>query len=499
MVNFANNLLNRVLNRVEWVGNKLPDPVTLFVLACVVLVLLSAVAANLDVGVSHPVSAGTINTVNLLSGEIAQRLLVEMPQTFAGFAPLGLVLLIMMGIGVADKSGLIAAALKMFIAKVPQRFLSLAVVFAGILSSLAADVGYVVLIPLSAVVFLSCGRHPLAGLAAGFAGVSAGYSANLVLTAIDPLLAGLTEEAAQIIDEQYQVLPTANYYLMVAFVPVLTLLGAWVTDRLIEPRLQQHRISREVSVSAEAVNATERRAVWLTGLVCLVLLLLVAALVLPANGVLRDAKGALIPFYKSVVAILFVIFLLCGLVYGWLVGKVRSDRDLVKMMADSMADMGHYIVLAFFAAHLIVLFKWSNLGVIIAVNGAEGLKALGLSGSFLLLGFMAVVAVINIFIGSASAKWALIAPVFVPMMMLLGYPPELTQAAYRVGDSVTNILTPLMPYFPLVIVFAKKYVPELGIGTLVAMMLPYSIAFAVGASLTLLFWFGIGWPLGPGI
>ena len=494
-----NHWLNKSLNRIERIGNKLPDPVSLFVIAIGLVFLGSWVAALTDLSAIHPVDGRAIGVVSLFDAEVVQRLFVEMPKTFSNFAPLGLVLLVMLGIGVADKSGLIRSTLKLLIAKIPNKFLSLAVVFAGIMSSLAADTGYVVLIPLSAIIFLAGGRHPLAGLAASFAGVSAGFSANLILTSIDPLLAGLTEASAQLVDSEYTVFATANYYLMVALVPVLTVAGAWLTDYVVEPRLQQYKIKQTQETVDGVVNSNERRAIYITALVLLLMLCLISLLAVPQDAILRDQNGTLAPFYKSIVCLLFIVFLMCGLVYGCLTKVIRSDRDVVNMMAEAMADMGHYIVLAFFAAHLIVLFKWSNLGLIIAIEGASSLQAIGLTGPFLIVAFIVVSSVINLFIGSASAKWALIAPVFVPMMMLLGYSPELTQAAYRIGDSVTNILTPLMPYFPLVIIFARKYVPKLGIGTLVTMMLPYSIVYGALSTIVLMVWMWLNLPLGPGI
>lgn len=496
-----NKLLNSTLNTVERIGNRLPDPATLFVILIGVVMLCSWLAAALGVSVTHPGTQEQILAINLISADTVRRLLVEMPKTFAMFPPLGMVLVVMLGIGVADKSGLITAVLKRFVTNIPRWLLSGALVFAGIMSSLAADAGYVVLIPLGAVLFLGAGRHPLAGIAATFAGVSGGYTANLLLTTLDPLLASLSQVAARIIAPGYEVTVTANYFFMVALTPLLTLLGALITDRIVEPRLGPFKGAALAKASptgaAPASNDSKALAAALAAFA--VLMLIIAGMTLPQNGVLRDADGGYKPFYQSLIALMFLVFLVPGLIYGAMTGRIRNDRDAVKMSADSMADMGHYIVLAFLAAHFIALFSWSNLGLILAIGGAEMLRALEFTGLPLLIAFIIVTMVINLFIGSASAKWAVMAPVFVPMLMLLGYSPELTQAAYRVGDSVTNILTPLMPYFPLVIVFAKKYSPDFGIGTLAAMMLPYSIAFGTGATLLLIVWMLLGIPLGPGV
>lgn len=500
------SLFDRFLDGVERAGNRLPDPVTLFLLFIAVVMASSAIAAALGAGAVHPGTGERVEALSLFSGELVQRLFVELPQTFAAFPPLGLVLAVMIGIGVADKSGLIAAALRAFIGSVPDALLTASLVFAGIMSSLAVDAGYVVVIPLGAVLFAGAGRHPLAGLAAAFAGVSAGFSANLLLTGLDPLLAGFTTPAAQLIDPTYEVAATANYYLMIALTPIFVGVGTWVTERVLEPRLgawspdeagDAGAAEDEAAVTPETA-ATERRGLAWAGVVLAVTLAGVALLVVPEGAPLRGPAGELDPFFRSIVAVMLFAFLLPGLAFGIVTGSIRSDRDAVKMTADAMSDLGLYIVLAFVAAHFIALFNWSNLGTIVAISGAEGLEAIGFTGLPLLVAFVLVSALVNLLVGSASAKWAILAPIFVPMLMLLGFSPELTQGAYRLGDAFTNIVTPLMPYFPLVIVFGQRYVPSLGIGTLIGAMLPYSIAFGAVSVVVLVAWVLLGLPLGPG-
>lgn len=502
------------LDRVERVGNRLPDPLSLFAILILLTVLVSAVAAGAGVRAVHPGTQAEISAVNLLEASQIRRIFTEMPQTFAAFPPLGMVLVIMLGIGVAERSGLIAAALKGFVQAMPRGLLSATVVFAGMMSSLAVDAGYVVLIPLGAVVFHSVGRHPIVGLAAAFAGVSGGFSANLLVTSLDPLLAGFTEPAARFVDPAYEVLPTANYWLMVALVPTFTLLGAYVTDRILEPRMgpwdpsqaSADFVDTDGDRAGSELTPTERWGLRRAGLSVLLLAGAVAAMVVPQGAPLRAPDSAdlellvqrIAPFLQSMVAIMTIAFFVPGLVYGMTTGSVRSDRDVARMTAESMSSMGVYIVLAFAAAHLVAFFGWSNLGLITAIGGASFLQSIGFTGIPLLVGFVVVSATINLFIGSASAKWAIMAPVFVPMFMFMGYSPELTQAAYRIGDSVTNILTPLLPYFPLVIVFAQRYQRNMGIGTLVAAMLPYSVAFGIGGVLLLILWMLLGLPLGPG-
>ncbi len=489
--------VDRALDWVERGGNRLPDPITLFVLFALAVLAISWLASVLEWSAVHPGTEEEVTAENLLTGESIQRILVEMPQTFTDFPPLGLVLVVMIGIGVAERSGLIETALKTFVRSVPSWTVTGAIVLAGLLSSLAVDAGYVVLIPLGAVIFHGMGRHPIAGLAAAFAGVSGGFSSNLFLTALDPLLASFTEPAARLLDPDYTVPVTANYWLMMALVPVFTVTGTWVTERLLEPRLGVYTGGVEVEEDT-GLTREEARGLWVAGAVFAVSLLVVAWMVVPADGVLRGPDGEIDPFLNGIVALMLFVFFLPGLAYGIATRKVRSDRDVAEMTSETMGSMGAYIVLAFAAAHFIAFFDWSNLGLILAITGADVLEGVGFTGLPLIVAFVAVSAFINLFIGSASAKWAVMAPVFVPMLMLLGYSPELTQAAYRIGDSITNILTPLLPYYPLVIIFAQKYEEDIGIGTIISAMLPYSVVFALAAIPLLLLWVGLGIPLGPG-
>ena len=491
---------DRLLDRVERVGNALPDPVTLFFLLIGIVMILSWLASMAGLSAVHPGTDETIVVDNLFSDENIRRLFVEMPETFAAFPPLGLVLVVMLGIGVADKTGLISAALSAFVRSVPDVLLTAALVFAGIMSSLAVDAGYVVVIPLGAVLFYGAGRHPLAGLAAAFAGVSAGFSANLSLTSLDPLLAGFTQPAAQLIDPSYTVDATANYYIMIALVPVFMAAGVWVTERTVEPRLGTYTPPDDLDADAPHDLAdAERRGLRTAGWVFALSAVGVAFLIIPEGAPLRGAEGSLDPFFHSIVALMLVLFFLPGLAFGIVTKEITSDKDVAKMMADTMADMGAYIVLAFAAAHFIAMFNWSNLGSVLAISGANGLEAIGFTGLPLIVAFILVSSLINVFVGSASAKWAILAPIFVPMLMLLGYSPETTQAAYRIGDAFTNILTPLLPYFPLVIIFAQRYDEESGIGSIIALMLPYSIAFGIVSTLTLVLWIAFGLPIGPGV
>jgi aminobenzoyl-glutamate transport protein len=492
--------LDRFLALIERGGNALPHPVTLFAGMAATVVLVSAIVASFGVSVVHPGTGKTIEAVNLLTVSGLHRILTNTVSNFTGFAPLGTVLVAMLGIAVAEGTGLLGAALKLLVVSAPPRVLTPAIVFAGVMSNAGGEVGYVLLVPLAALVFLAVGRHPLAGLAAAFAGVSGGYSANLLLGTVDPLLAGLSQEAARIIDPAYTVNPAANYYFMFVSTFFLTAAGTVVTERVIEPRLGRY----EGTAAAEAVTPMtddERRGLWwaLAALVVLVGVLLAGTV--PATGFLRDPKtGDLLhsPFMSGIVAIIFVTGFVVGVAYGLGARTVQSDTDIIKGMSRAMETMGGYLVLVFFAAQFVAFFTWTNLGLIVAVEGAAVLKAAGLGTIPLVVSLILMTAFINLFMGSASAKWAIMAPVFVPMFMLLGYTPEFTQGAYRVGDSVTNIISPMMSYFALIISFVQRYQPAAGFGTVVATMLPYSMTFFVVWTLLLIVWVLAGLPLGPG-
>jgi len=490
------SFVQKFLDKVEIVGNKLPQPVTLFAILMAGVLILSWIAGSLNLSATHPGSGNQIEAVNLLSAEGIRKIFVNMVDVFADFPPLGLVLVVMIGIGVAERSGFIAAALKSFVNNVPKMFITFSVVTAGMLSTVAADAGYVVLIPLGAAIFASMGRHPLAGLAAAFAGVSGGFGANFIPTSLDPLLAAFTEPAAHIVDPTYVVNPLCNWWIMGASVPVLAVVGTFVTERIIEPRLGKWENTNSVAQETNELSAKEKSGLLWAMLSIPVILAIVFVFSLPSVGIFYDAEQGFNPLYKSIVPIMTIIFFIPGLIYGIITKSILGDKEVAKMTADSMATMGGYIVLAFVAAQFVAYFNWSNIGLILAIFGADGLQSIGFTGIPLLVAFILASSVINLAIGSASAKWAILAPIFVPMLMLMGYSPETTQAAYRIGDSYSNILTPLLPYFPLVITFAAKYVKNIGIGTIISLMLPFAIAFALVRIPMFVVWILLNLPLG---
>lgn len=489
-------MVSRGLARLESWGNRLPDPVTLFVLAIVGVMVVSAWLSG--TAVKHPGDGSWVAIRSVFDDDVLRTFLTDLPKWFAAFPPLGLVLLMMLGVGVAERSGLLAAVLGRLLHRLAPVALTPMVVLVGVLSSIAVDAGYVVVIPLAAWLFHQAGRPALAGLAAAFAGVSGGFSAHLLVTPLDALLTGLTQAAAQLVDPTYELPITANHALMAALVPVYVLLGTWVTHRWVEPALKQRALSVAASNMPEArvESGTHPRALQAVAVTTLLWILWVSWSCRP-EGLFRDAAGSLAPLLSSLVVLLFLFFLSLGLVFGLVAGTIRSDRDAVHMMNLSLSDLGSYIVLVFFAAILLALFAQTQLGLLLAVRGAQLLSAWDLPGPLLLISVVFLTAFINLFMGSASAKWALLAPVLVPMLMVLSIDPAQTQAAFRLGDAATNPITPMLPYFPLILIMMQRYEPKAGIGTLLALMLPYALAFTVGGVALFCLWLGMGWPLDP--
>jgi aminobenzoyl-glutamate transport protein len=491
----------RFLGRVEAAGNALPHPATLFVILAGLVVLLSGLMSALEVSVTNPSTGKVVGVVNLMTVEGVQRMVLELVRNFLAYPPLGVSLACLMGIGIAEYSGLMGACLRLVVLASPAKLITPMVVFAGVISNAGSEVGYVLLTPLAAALYHALGRHPLLGLAAAFAGVSGGYSANLLVGSVDVLLAGLSEAAAHIMMPGYKVAATANWYFMCVSTFLVTAVGTWVTEKIVAPRLGAYR-GETPREELKPLSAAEKRGLWAATATVVALTGVVLWGVLPADGFLVNPKNpafAQSAFMIGLVTFIFLYGLLPGMAYGFAAGTMKNDHDVMSGMNATMKSMASFIVLSFFAAQFISYFNWTNLGIITAVSGAKFIEHLGLQDMPILLMIAVVLfaATVNILISSASAKWALLAPVFVPMFMLLGFSPELVQGAFRVGDSVTNIITPLMSYFPLILTFIHKYDPKAGIGTLIATMLPYSIAFMVAWTLLLVAWIALGWPMGP--
>ena len=503
----SNSMLNRLLNNIEKAGNKLPDPAILFFYLMAFVWILSAMLAPIDFGEIHPSTGETLNINNLLTGAALAHFLANMVGIFTSFAPLGIVLVAMLGVGVAEHSGWIDAGLKKMLNSTPKMLVTPMLILIGIVSHTAADAGYVLVIPLGGVIFYAVGRHPLAGIAAAFAGVSGGFSANFIPSGIDPLIMSFTQEAAQILDTEITLNPLNNIYFTGISSILIILVGWFITDRIVEPRLAGTKIDggKEDMPQMENVTAKESMAFWMgfgamtLGIIGLIIWAIPADSALRGPEILNPEIMSLTsikaPLMKSIVPLIFVLLLIPGVVYGFASGKYDKSKDMIDSMSKSMQSMGYYIVMAFFCALFIDAFSSSNIGLLLALKGANFLQSLALPGQITIVGIIILSASVNLLVGSASAKWALIAPIFVPMLMQLGISPDLTQAAYRVGDSVSNIITPLLPYFPLVVVFCQRYVKNTGIGTLISMMLPYSIIFGITWTIFLLLYWWIGIPL----
>jgi len=500
-----------ILGWIERTGNRLPDPVFIFFYLMLFLVVVSVIAAATGYSALHPTqkaadgSAALISASSLLSAENIRRLWVDMPQTFTGFHPLGYVLVVMLGAGIAERTGLFAAAMRGAVHGAPRILLTPIVALAAMLGNLAADAAYVVLIPLAGILYAAAGRHPIAGIAAAFAGVSGGFSANFFPGQLDALLFGITEAAAELLVPSWDANLVGNWYFIAAMTCVFLPVIWFVTDRIIEPRLGAFVPQTDAALALSDEHGTlapdERKGLVHAGLAALAVIVLwvwfTAGPGTPLIDQTVEGPGRLSPLFRSLVAAFFVLFLACGWAYGAAAGSIKSHRDIVRMMQESMSDLSYYLVLAFAAAHFVAMFAWSNLGLILAVQGAALIKSSSLPVPVLLGVVVLMTGAVNLFVGSASAKWALLAPVLVPMMMLLGVSPEATTAAYRVGDSATNIITPLMVYFPLILTFCQRWQKDFGLGSLAATMIPYSMLLLLTGLILTVGWVALDLPLGP--
>ena len=501
-----NNFIMRSMDKIEKLGNALPDPALLFLILAFVTMLASYFAAKLNLSVTYEGldSAGeikniTVDTYNLLSTEGIHYMLANVISNFTNFFPLGTVFTVVLGVSVSEGTGMLSALLRKIVAKTPKSFISAMVVFLGIMSNLASSTGYIVLVPLGAIIFMTSKRHPIAGLAAAYAGVSGGWTANLLLGSNDPLYAGMSTQAAQILDANYVVDPTGNWYFMIASTILVTLVGTYVTDKIVEPRLPRYKENSEDTV--EALTEEENKGMKAAGIAALLYLLVLGLLVIPSNGFLRNPEtGSVLgsPFMDSIVLFMMLFFLIPGIAYGKASGKIKTSKDITALMSDGIEGISSFLVLIFFAAQFTFFFNKSNLGTIISVNGAQILENIGLIGLPLILVFILVTALINLIMPVDTAKWAMMAPIFVPMFMRLGLSPEITQLVFRIGDSITNIITPLMPFFVMIVAYFQKYDKKAGIGSVVSTMLPYSIALLIGWVLLLSAWYVLQLPLGPG-
>ena len=497
-----NTKLEKILNKIEIVGNKMPDPATIFLILSIGIMIISKLTSGTTV--INPSNNEKVAIVNLLGKQGLTKLLTQSVNEFQKFPPLGMVIVVMLGAGVAEKSGLMSAAMKHSIKKVPKSLVTATVLLVCILADGAGDAGFILLPPLTASLFLTMGRHPLVGMFVAYAGVAGGFSANLIVNMTDVLVASFTIPAAQMIDPNYKGTPAMNIYFMIASTIVLIIIGVFVTEKIIAPRFEKEQYSGSNNIRKEkVVNQKEKKGLFYASITVLILVLIVIFLSIGENAFMKDPKtGSLLewesPLMQGLIPIITIMLLIPGFVYGKITGSIKNDKDLVKMMGDAMKDLSSYIVLAFMASIFIALFNWSKMGIVMSVKGANLLKNSGFTGIGVIVGFIILESIINIFVGSASAKWAIMAPIFVPMLLILGYNPAVTQMAFRIGDSITNPISPLFIFFPALLTFVRKYDEKAGMGTIISNMIPYSISFGVFWTLLLILFIVFNIPLGPG-
>ncbi len=496
-----------MLDRIAAAGDKLPDPTFIFVGCILAIIAVSIVAARAGLSAIEPATGARITVESLLSEKNLARFFVDMPNTLTSFPPLGLVLVVMMGAAVAERTGLFSALMGAAVRDVPKFALTPMIFIIGLLSHHASDAAYVVLIPLAALVYAEAGRHPLAGVAIAYAGISGAFAGNLIPGQFDILMLGITQAAAKLVDPAYVMNPLGNWWFTVSIGVLFTPIAWFITDRVVEPRLGTWKhdgaINEMPGNEFRQSTTQQRQGLRRAGLAAAVVVMIFAALVYwPGFTPLFDEEAAgpqrLTPFYRALVAGFTFLFLASGWAYGSAVGTVRTHRHIVKMMSDGLRDVAPYIVLVFFAAHFVAMFSWSNLGPVMAIHGAEALRSLNLPNNALLGSILLMTSGLDLVIGSASAKWSAMAPIVVPMLMLLKISPEMTTAAYRMGDSIFNIVTPLASNFPLALVLCQRWRPDFGVGSMISLMLPYSASFLVGGLLLLLVWSGFQLPVGPG-
>ncbi|WP_306985788.1 AbgT family transporter [Alkalicoccobacillus murimartini] len=495
----------KILDWIEKMGNKLPHPFMLFVYLALAVILISSIIGWFGVSFEDPQSGETVAIRPLLSVSGLEYILSSMLDNFTGFAPLGLVLVMMFGIGLAQKVGLMETFMKKTILQAPKRFVTYAVIGTGILGNLASDAAFVIIPPLAAMVFYALGRHPLVGIAAGFAGVGAGFTANVMITGTDALLSGISTEVAQTVNPDITVSPVDNWYFMLFSVLMLMIIGAWITERIIEPRLGTYDPklgdSSVTTETVEKITPEKNRALRNAGIFGLIYAAIAAILIVPSNGILRGEDGGVLnsPFLSNIIPIILFFFITVAIAYGVTVKAIKKPGDVPDFMASAMKDMAGYIVLIFAASQFISYFGWTNLSSFLAVAGAETLISADFTGLPVLVGFILLAAVLNLFIFSGSAQWALMAPIFIPMFMYLDYNPAFVQLAYRIADSSTNVITPLNPYVPMVLALMKRYDSRSGFGTLFSIMLPYALIFLGIWIAIFIIWTLIGLPIGPGV
>ncbi|WP_026879492.1 AbgT family transporter [Ignatzschineria larvae DSM 13226] len=492
------SLFMRFLNRIEYWGNKLPDPVMIFIGLSVLTIIASAILHMMNVSAFNPVTKQTVEVVNLLTIDGLTQIINKATSNFTEFPALGVVLVVMFGIGVAEHSGYFKALMISTVEKAPTKLIMPVIILVAMIGTVAGDASQIVVPPLAAMIFLRLGYHPIAGLVMAYAAALGAFAANVVIGMADALALSFTEAGLKTINVDVPVNIAMNWYFMTASMFLLLFVILFITHKVIIPRLGTYEAVGSVHEIDDLTDLEKRGLKW-ANYALMTILVLITLLAIPESSFLRSPEsGSLIdgPLIKGVAVVIAVIFFVPGLIYAVITKKAKSSKDIVEMMNRSMAGMSTFIVIVFFSAQMIAIFAWSNLGLIIAIKGASLLEHQ--SGFVLIIGFIFITSLINIFIGSASAKWALLAPIFVPMFLFLGYHPAFTQILYRIGDSITNPITPMMAYLPLLLTFAKKYDKNMGLGTLISNLFPYTLALGLIWTIFVLIWYWTGLPVGPG-
>lgn len=495
-------LFERTLNKIEVIGNKLPDPVTIFVILIVLLMLLSIPLQGISA--ISPVNGETITILNLFSQGNLTKLLTESVSKFQNFPPLGMVLMVMLGAGVATKTGLLDAVMTASIIKMPEKYVTTMILLIALLADGAGDCGFIILPPLAAMIFASMGKNPLVGMFAAYACVSAGFASDFFINMTDVLFAAFTLPAAHLIDPSYKATPAMNWYYMIAANFVVLAVSVYVTEKVVTPRLNKLTGIQKINQNSQnhIITPLQKKGLKYAGLSVLIMIVWIAVGCIGTNAFMKDPVTSSLlawesPLMQGMIPLMTLLFLIPAIVYGAVTGSIKNDRDVVKMMSQSMGEMGSYLVIALFGAIFIALFSWSNMGFVLSILSAEWIKNMGLGGINLLIALVLLTFIIGIFIGSASAKWAILAPIFVPMLMLLGYDPAITQTAFRIGDSIANPISPLFIFFPMLLAFAKQYKPDIGMGTIIANMIPFTIAFTIALVGVMLIFILLQLPVGP--
>jgi aminobenzoyl-glutamate transport protein len=488
---------------IEKVGNKLPNPFWLFWILAGVVAVLSAVLAAAGVSAVHPGTHETIKVENLLSKDGLTMAVEGAVDNFAAFPPLATILTVMFGIAVAEKSGLFSALLRRMVARVPGRYLTFALSMTAMVSHVAGDAAYVTLIPLGALIFRAAGRSPVLGCIVAYVSISAGYDASPSLTTTDVLLSSISTAAAHTIDAHYVVTPVANYFFGLGSSALVALVITLVVDKVLARRSDLQPDEPVAALDADELEAIEvtgqqQRALRLTGLVALGFIAFLALAMVPASSPLRGEGGGIVdsPLIGGMALVLGVFFAVLGTVYGRTTGTFSAPRDIIAAMVEGTRSMAPILVLFFAISQFLAYFKWTNIGDILAVTGAETLRDLHMNGWTVLVGVAVLITFMNLVITSGSALWALAAPVLVPMLMLIGIEPETTQAVYRVADSVTNCVTPMSPYFVMALGFIQQHRKSAGIGTLASFTIPIAAVVWVVWIAFFVAWYLLGIPFG---